>query len=196
MTLSAEMILGLQKNGYSVLPNALSTDLCEGVREEIRQQQTSGNFRAAGIGKAEFHRDLPEIRRDGTYWFKPDQLSSVQKQIWHWLEGIRQVANQELWLGLWELEGHYAIYPPGAFYRRHFDRFQNDSRRTLSVVLFFNECWEASDGGILRLTTPEGDLDILPESGTAVIFLSEQIQHEVTETSRERLSFAGWFKQR
>lgn len=196
MKISESAIAGLHSEGYAIIPNALLPEVCSAVRKEVRHLQDLGLFRAAGIGKGESHQTHLGIRRDGTLWFDPKQLTSVQKPIWRALEEIRQTVNEELMLGLWEFEGHYAIYAPGAFYRKHFDRFQSDSRRTLSIVLFFNEDWKPEHGGLLRIARPEGDLDILPESGKAVLFLSERVLHEVTETHRERLSFAGWFKQR
>ena len=50
--------------------------------------------------------------------------------------------NRELTLGLWRYEGHYALYPPGARYARHRDRFRDDDARVLSVVLYLNEAWQ------------------------------------------------------
>lgn len=33
-----------------------------------------------------------------------------------------------------------------------------------------------------------------PRAGTLVVFLSEDMPHEVLETQRERYSIAGWFR--
>ena len=66
-------------------------------------------------------------------------------------ETLRLELNRELQLGLLDFECHFAVYPPGAFYRRHLDRFATDDRRTLSCVLYLNDAWSAQDGGALRL---------------------------------------------
>jgi SM-20-related protein len=39
-------------------------------------------------------------------------------------------------------------------------------------------------------------LDVLPEGGTLVAFLSERFQHEVLPARRERLALTGWFRRR
>ena len=80
------------------------------------------------------------------------------------------------------------MYPPGAFYRRHLDRFASDDRRALSCVLYLNEAWRAEDGGALRLYLPGRHRDVLPRAGTLVAFLSERFEHEVLPAQRERLS--------
>lgn len=187
---------GLEKKGFAVLRNALDPEFVTAVREEIQRLQSRGEFQSAGIGKGSHLQKNPDIRRDGTYWFRDENASSLQKGFLSALEGVRIALNSALFLGLWDHEGHYAVYAPGAFYRKHLDRFQNDSKRTVSTVAFFNEGWKEADGGVLALELPEEELRILPEAGTIVFFLSDRIPHEVTETTRERLSFAGWFRSR
>lgn len=179
-----------------ILYDAFSQSFCSTVREEIRDFQKSGGFIPAKIGKGDLHHLNEEVRGDGTKWFEPENLSSAQSVLWQKLQELREGLNARLFLGLWEMEGHYAVYPPGKFYRKHLDRFTNDSKRVLSMVVFFNEGWTMADGGLLRMETPVGVREVLPEAGTAVFFFSDRIPHEVTETRRERYSFAGWFKTR
>ena len=185
----------LADEGYAVFPDLLRPAVARELREEMEGFRESGAFRPAGVGKGEATR-APEIRRDGTLWFDPNAFSPVQAKLALVIEAIREDLNAGLFLGLWDWEGHYAIYPPGAFYRKHLDRFANDSKRTVSMVFFFNPEWNADDGGLLRLETENGLLDVPPGSGTAVFFLSDRIPHEVLETKRDRFSFAGWFRTR
>ena len=42
-------------------------------------------------------------------------------------------------MGIVESEFHYAVYGAGTFYQKHVDAFQNDDRRTLSMVLYLND---------------------------------------------------------
>ena len=115
-------------------------------------------------------------------------------------EKLRLAVNRDLYLGLCEQETHAAIYPPGGFYRRHLDGFQQGNLRTLSVILYLNPRWNIQDGGALRLyldANPNGELlDVLPESGRLVAFLSECFHHEVLPTRRARLSITSWFTRR
>jgi SM-20-related protein len=182
--------------GYAIVENAFDVAYAREVRAEIARLQDEGRFQAAAVGKAQGRGLHPEIRRDGTCWLDPASLSAPQAKLWQGLESLRACLNRELFLGLWDLEGHYAVYDEGGFYRKHLDRFRDDSKRTVSVVFFFNEGWRSEDGGRLRLDLPEGARDVLPEAGTAVFFLSDRIPHEVTETRRERASFAGWYRTR
>ncbi len=71
------------------------------------------------------------------------------------MEALRQILNRELFLGLEEYESHFALYAPGAFYRAHLDRFRDDDKRTVSVVLYLNDDWLPEHGGALRLH-PQG----------------------------------------
>src|SRR5690606_10977514 len=115
-------------------------------------------------------------------------------------EPLRLACNRELLLGLYEYEGHVTVYPPGRFYRRHVDQFRGAQHRKLSVILYLNDDWAKDDGGELRMYLPDGEgervLDVLPEAGTLVAFLSHEIPHEVLPAKRERLSLTGWFRTR
>src|SRR5262249_46625644 len=106
-------------------------------------------------------------------------------------------ANRALQLGLFEFEGHYAIYPAGRGYARHLDRFRDDDSRVLSVVLYLNDRWQAQDEGALRLHLADDQkTDVLPEGGTLAVFLADRYAHEVRPARRDRLSIAGWFRRR
>ena len=108
--------------------------------------------------------------------------------------------NRELALGLFALEAHLALYPVGARYGCHLDRFQDDDHRVISVSLYLNSDWGAEDGGALRLYLGEPESepyeDVLPTAGTLVCFLSGKFHHEVLPSRRERLSVTGWFTRR
>jgi SM-20-related protein len=116
------------------------------------------------------------------------------------MEELRQRLNRELTLGLFDLDAHLALYPPGARYRCHLDRFENDESRIVSVVLYLNPDWHTDDEGALRLYLGEPESepfeDVLPVGGTLVCFLSERFHHEVLPARRERLAATGWFRRR
>ncbi len=201
LTLAPETFLerlttGLVETGYAVFPKLLRPEVTAEVRAEMAALRAAGGFRSAGIGKGSGNLLHPETRGDGTYWFEADAPTAAQEKLAQVFGSIRERLNAELFLGLWDWEGHYAIYPPGAFYLPHVDRFASDSRRTVSMVFFFNPDWRPDDGGYLRLELPDGPLDVKPDGGTAVFFLSERIRHEVRATNRDRYSFAGWFRTR
>jgi SM-20-related protein len=121
----------------------------------------------------------------------------VEQRLLYALDALRLGANRALQLGLFELEAHYAIYPPGAGYAQHVDRFRDDDARVLSLVLYLNAGWHADEGGALRLmTTDGGRIEVAPHGGTLVTFLADRFPHEVRAATRERISIAGWFRRR
>jgi SM-20-related protein len=109
------------------------------------------------------------------------------------LAGLRVELNRRLMLGMETIQAHYALYPSGASYVRHRDRFRNDDARVLSLVCYLNPDWPEDAGGALRLHLADGAIDIAPRMGTTVLFLSEEIEHEVLPATQPRWSIAAWF---
>ena len=108
------------------------------------------------------------------------------------LDALRVRLDRRLFLGVREVEAHFARYPAGAGYARHRDRFRDDDARVLSLVSYLNPDWGDADGGGLRLYLPDGPVDIAPRTGS-VCFLSA-LEHEVLPATRPRLSIAAWFR--
>ena len=158
-----------------------------------------GKFKLAGIGKNQVQQLNAQIRTDETLWMDENLLSVAQDHLFKKLELLKNEINEKLFLGLWNLEGHYSFYPMGGFYKKHLDRFASDDVRTISMVLYLNQNWNDSSGGELRIhhaELPDGVQNILPLGGRLVCFLSSQIEHEVLITQQNRFSFAGWWKRR
>jgi SM-20-related protein len=190
---------GLAEGGFCVCPDFLPAAHVAALARDARQQIAA--FQPGGTG-ARHERDL-RVRGDSTLWLDPPGASEPQQQVLARYEALRLALNRTLQLGLFDLECHYALYPPGTCYRRHRDRLTGEPRftgqgeRVLSCVLYLNQGWRNHDGGELRLYLPRGaPLDIQPVGGTLVVFLSERFEHEVLAAQRERLSLTGWFRQR
>jgi SM-20-related protein len=184
--------------GYAVTPDFLSITEVAELASELRTLQQSGEMRGAGVGKdAEVTNN---VRGDFIHWLEESSASPAQQVYLQRLEELRLALNQTLYLGLFEFEGHFASYSPGAFYRKHLDQFQHDSQRALSCILYLNDSWLEEDGGQLRMYLDENDdtvyRDIQPRGGTLVTFLSARYWHEVLPARRERLSITGWFRTR
>lgn len=174
------------------LPQALTAELAG----ECRRRSATGELTPAGIGHGEQQQVQAGIRGDRIDWLEPGQCASGDAYL-ALMESLRQALNRELFLGLDELESHFALYPPGAYYQRHLDRFRDDDSRTVSAVLYLNEAWQPDEGGELRLYLPDGRVhDVVPQGGCLACFLSAVIPHEVLPATRERLSLTGWFRRR
>ncbi|KAL3893358.1 MAG: hypothetical protein SGPRY_014288, partial [Prymnesium sp.] len=117
--------------------------------------------------------------------------------LWERLDMVRMELAADLGCELLpEMEIHYVRYPPGGYFKRHVDDYEEDrtdvtSSRCISFVCYLSDTdWSAEDGGALRVHAPAGkDVafeDHLPESGLLVLFDSKSVEHEVLVTHRER----------
>ncbi len=188
----------LAERGWCVDTGFLPEATVAALRAECLHAHTDGAFHAAGVGRGR-SQVRAEVRGDQVLWLEEDDAGPALRGVLQDLETLRQAVNQALFLGLFDLETHFAAYPPGAGYQRHLDRFRDDDRRSLTVILYLNEPdWHRDDGGLLRFwPDPEATpLDILPAGGTLVTFLSERFWHEVLPSKRQRLSLTGWFRRR
>ena len=190
----------LERMGYVVVQNFLDGAACTALAAECRTLHAAAQLHPAAIGRAQSRRAREDIRGDRTHWFDPAALTPAQTRYWQRMQTLRIELNRALLLGLAELEAHYALYPPGARYARHRDRFRDDDARVLSSVLYLNPDWREDDGGALRLylgaTSQNPHLDIYPHAGTLMLFLSAEFEHAVLPATRERLSIAGWLRRR
>ena len=181
----------------AVIPEFLPDPLVVALAATARRREAAGEFRAARIGRGMDRVERGDIRGDRTLWLDDQAHDPAERALAQVLERLRVALNETTFLGLIAFEGHYALYPPGAYYRRHRDRFRDDDTRVLSCVLYLNEAWTTRDGGMLRIYLPKNQSsDILPLGGTLVCFLAERFEHEVLPATRERLSIAGWFRRR
>jgi SM-20-related protein len=159
-------------------------------------RRARGEFDAARIGGNGSLQRREEIRGDSTCWITAPLLPAEQVLLAE-LEGLRLALNREALLGLFELELHYAFYPPGAAYARHVDQPRGRAQRQVSLVLYLNEGWTPAAGGELRIfEAADGHRDIEPIAGRLVSFLTPGREHAVLPTRRDRLSVSGWFRAR
>ncbi len=195
----------LQRDGYAVLPNFITPLLAAELARECNAQNRASLLTPAQVGHGAQRQRAELIRGDHTHWFDPLAMSTAQTEFWDNMQALQRSLNRRLLLGLDALETHFALYPPGSRYRRHRDRFRDDDLRVLSMVCYLNEDWLENEGGALRLYLPalqtaapttEIFRDIFPHSGTLIVFLSAEFEHEVLPATRTRLSIAGWFSRR
>lgn len=105
----------------------------------------------------------------------------------------------QLFLGLFEFEAQYLVYPPGGFYARHVDSLAGARNRLVSLVLYINRNWEPAHGGELDIWSGPDDpgppvATVEPRAGTILLMLSEQIPHRVRTANSVRRVVAGWFR--
>jgi len=192
-----QIIDNLSDQGWTVIPQIFNDDLLDQLIKEEHDYWSQGTFIKARIGTGDQKELKPEIRSDRVLWLKPDDLSPAQQEYWNHIDELRVALNQELYVGAQYFEAHFAVYPPGSFYKKHLDQFKQHKTRLISCILYLNRDWEASDGGSLRIYQGENDdlfIDVLPEFGTFVCFRSALVYHEVLPSKRERYSLTGWLR--
>jgi len=190
----------LANDGYALIQHFVDPETVAVLRQHAIRLNATGKMHRAGIGQGRRFTLSNELRGDAIHWLDDQSMDSSAQPYMDKLEFLRQNLNRTLSLGLFEFEGHYAVYPSAAFYRRHLDQFKEDDHRRVTCILYLNEGWQESDGGQLRIYLNEDNqeefLEVLPQGGLLVVFLSSRFSHEVMPANRERVSLTGWFKTR
>ena len=193
----ARVVDMIAMQGYAIAAHFLDLATVAALRANALRFERAGLLVPAAVGRGGDRIERVDIRGDRIRWLEETTDDTAELSLRDALDALRLAVNRELQLGLFSFEGHYAIYPAGAGYARHLDRFRDDNARVLSIVVYLNDRWRDEDGGMLRLHVARSrSIDAIPQGGTLVAFLSDRFAHEVLPARRERLSIAGWFRRR
>lgn len=190
----ALLVEPLVARGWAVLDDWLPQAHWRRLSDVCGDHHAAGRLHPAAIGRGPARQHDAAVRGDRTRWLQDgdpaDELALGP------LRALRAALARELRLPLAAEEAHYAVYPPGARYARHRDRFRDDDARLLSAVCYLNADWSDADGGALRLYPEDGApaCDIAPRGGRLVVLRAERIEHEVLPARRERRSIAAWLR--
>ncbi|MDM8348739.1 2OG-Fe(II) oxygenase [Pseudomonas sp. sp1636] len=194
--LLARIVDDLAEHGWSLQPLFAPPLLTLELADECRKRAAQGDLTPAGVGRGSSQEVREGVRGDRIQWLDAGFSPACDRYL-GLLDELRLALNRELYLGLEDCECHFALYPPGAFYQKHVDRFRDDDRRAVSAVFYLNPDWQPEQGGALRLYLADGTTrEVLPEAGSLLVFRSADLPHEVLPASRERLSLTGWFRRR
>jgi SM-20-related protein len=196
VNLIGDLCADLSEHGIAIRDQFIAPAEIHLLAADARVREARGDFSAARVGNAADLQRREDIRGDFTCWLR-EPLFPAERRLLRELEALRLQLNREAYLGLFELELHYARYPPGAGYARHVDQPRGANQRKVSLVLYLNAEWEREAGGALRFYDEDaGFSDIEPIGGRLVCFLSRGREHAVLAARRERLSISGWFRAR
>jgi SM-20-related protein len=183
----------LVDKGYILLSDIIPDYVSLALLEKMQAEQNI-EFKKAAIGRGIEQQINTEVRCDKISWL--DNQDHIDREYILVMNQLKDGLNRRLFMGLFDFESHYAVYEPGAFYKKHLDSLHGSQNRILSTVFFLNPDWQENDGGELILYD-EFDLPlevVNPNIGTLVLFLSERFPHEVRPTMKTRNSIAGWFR--
>lgn len=180
---------------YCVIDDFFETALISQLHAELVGHVEGDALQQARVGQGEQQQRVEAIRGDAIRWLGGE--TPAQAQFLALMEQYRTLLNRQLFLGLVELEAHFAHYPPGSGYVTHLDSFQNNNQRRITVVAYLNPQWGEADGGQMEIMQDDEVVcSVPPLAGTLVTFVSEEVPHRVVATQRDRYSIAGWFRVR
>lgn len=188
------LIDGLLQDEYGQDNAFLSASLCEGLRLHMQDLLETKQLHFAGIGNLLQLHQPQSMRGDQVYWLDKSHNNPFETAFLMLMDELVIYLNRTCYTGLNSYEFHYALYDIGSSYKRHLDQFQNNQQRQFSLICYLNPDWVDTDGGALLLHTKNGLQSVLPQSQTAVLFKSDELEHEVSIAHRPRMSIAGWLK--
>lgn len=191
------MVNAIATQGYHLIDDFLEEQDYLALLNQAKELNQQGLFQQAKIG-SQINTTLNEqIRSDAIYWLDEAPLSSAINRYMQAIQTLANSLNQSLYLGLFDFETHFAVYQPGAFYKKHVDQFATKKTRRISCVYYLNPDWDQTMGGELRLYDKEDQVlaTVLPE-GNRLICFSSELPHEVCKTRATRYSITGWLKTR
>jgi len=191
------LIEQIHGNGFYIIDDFLSVEHADNLQKNAHSLIAENQFKNAKIGSQGNAVNNNTIRRDQIYWLDDNQSLPAVSAYFSAMNQIAAQLNRHLFMGLSEFETHFASYPPGSFYKKHCDQFNNKKERQLSCVYYLNNEWEKQFGGELNIYNLSGELitSVLPLYNRLICFTSD-LPHEVCVTKKLRLSIAGWFKTR
>jgi SM-20-related protein len=177
-----------------IAPAFLTQKLSAGLQQNILQLQKNDLMNAAGIGNKEIKDATQQMRSDKIYWLDKEHDNAFENEFLQHAEDFIGRLNSTCYAGINAYEFHYAVYDEGSFYKRHKDQFKNNDNRKFSLITYLNENWLTTDGGQLQVYKYDAMQQIQPHAQTAVLFKSDETEHEVIKANRSRMSITGWLK--
>lgn len=172
------------------LSEALASHLKSNLKTLHEQQQLF----AAGIGNNQHQKLNQDFRRDKIHWLDKAHHDPHEDAFFETMDLFVRHLNQTCYTSISSYEFHYTLYEPGSFYKKHIDQFKNNPSRQYSLIIYLNEDWQERDGGALQVHQRGKTKTIFPGNRKAVLFKSNELEHEVLITQRPRMSITGWLK--
>ena len=176
----------LDQHGFSIVDDAYSSEYQHAVSQECLSHLNE--FRNAAIQNGVVN----NIRSDHILWLQPEfQISHRHIQT---LQQFSQILNRAFYLGIKEVEAHFAYYNAGEFYALHRDNPQDKNGRMISSVYYLHGQWQTDWGGELRLQDKHGQWHIIQPKPNRMALFQSDLLHEVLISKQQRLSITAWLR--
>ena len=181
-----QIIEDLDRNGFSIIDDTYTLDYMNRLVDECTSHLNQ--FRAAGIQNGV----ISNIRNDHILWID-EQLTIAQHHIQN-LQQLSEQLNRAFYLGIKEVEAHFACYNAGEFYALHRDNPQGKNGRVISSVYYLHQDWQDDWGGELRLQDKHGEWHIIAPKPNRIALFQSDLLHEVLLSKQQRLSITAWLR--
>jgi SM-20-related protein len=201
LRLSDAEIHALGERGWFLRDGVLGRPDAVRIHDHIETLAVAGRLRPAGVSRGADHRVDPAVRGDAILWVEAPDVPRELAGLWAAFIALRDALNRQAYLGLDRMEVQVARYPgDGTRYARHRDAFQilpgrRPSRR-VTAIYYANSAWSPEAGGLLRLHGDAGPVDVAPLLDRLLVFMSEQVEHEVLPARAPRCAVTAWFRPR
>ncbi|AZN63018.1 hypothetical protein F946_00054 [Acinetobacter johnsonii ANC 3681] len=176
----------LDQHGFAIIDDAYSNDYVHQLIEECTSNLN--RFREAAIQNGV----ISKIRSDHILWLNPELvISNHHVQA---LYSLGQELNRAFYLGIRDVEAHFACYNAGEFYALHRDNPQGKNGRMISTVYYLHEDWQDDWGGELHLQDKNDIWHVLQPQPNRIALFQSDLLHEVLEAKHQRLSITGWLR--
>ncbi len=172
----------------------LSDELTDNLKQNLLTLLEKNQLVKAGIGNDNKLLFDDKVRNDSIYWLDRKHDNEYENDFLDQIDDFIKYLNRSCFAGITGYEFHYSLYEIGGFYKKHIDQFQDNSNRKYSMISYLNDDWQKSDGGELVVYQTYNNKHITPTQGKTVLFKSNELQHEVLVTRKQRMSITGWLK--
>lgn len=176
----------LDQHGFAVIDDVYSHDYAHQLVNECTSNLN--RFREAAIQNGV----VSNIRSDHILWIN-ENLDIAQQHI-NTLKEFSQLLNRYFYLGIKDVEAHFACYNAGEFYALHRDNPQNKNGRMISTVYYLHEQWQDDWGGELHLQDKNNLWHTLKPRPNRIAMFQSDLLHEVLEAKQQRLSITAWLR--
>ena len=176
----------LDQHGFAIIDDAYSNDYVHQLIEECTSNLN--RFREAAIQNGV----ISKIRSDHILWLNPELV--ISNQHVQALYNLGQELNRAFYLGIRDVEAHFACYNAGEFYALHRDNPQGKNGRMISTVYYLHEDWQDDWGGELHLQDKNDIWHVLHPKPNRIALFQSDLLHEVLEAKHQRLSITGWLR--
>lgn len=176
----------LDQQGFSIIDNAYSSEYIHELAEECLSHLNS--FRNAAIQNGV----VSNIRSDHILWLNEElKISHHHTKI---LFALSQFLNRHFYIGINNVEAHFACYNTGEFYALHRDNPQGKNGRQISSVYYLHKNWQDDWGGELRLQDKNEQWHIIQPKPNRITLFQSDLLHEVLAAKQQRLSITAWLR--